>query len=125
MTQLPGIAAEIEKAIGLDLTMKLLKRRGGTQIAIPVKACGSQLAEIVGVAAAEKIITAIGHGKITLPCAWLRGAKARRAEAFRMLEAGASLLEVALACDMHIRTVSNYRAELEARSTRRQLDLPL
>lgn len=125
MSQLPGIAAEIEEAIGLDLAVRLLKRRGGTQIAIPVRARGSMLAEIVGLPAAERLVTVLGPGKITLPCGHLRGARARRAEAKSMLLAGASLQQVALACDMHTRTVSNYRAELDAEAGNRQLDLPL
>ncbi len=124
MSQLPGIAALIEEAIGLDLAMRLLKRRGGTQIAIPVRARGSMLADIIGLTPAEKVIAALGPGKVLLPCAHLRGAKARKAEAKRLLAAGASLLDVSLACDIHIRTVSNYRAELDAAASERQLDLP-
>lgn len=125
MTQLPGIAGEIEAIIGLDLTIRLLKRRGGTQIAVPVRAKGSRLAEIVGLHAAERMILALGPGKLTLPCASMRGAKARRAEAIAMLRAGASLSQVALACDLHTRTVSNYRAQIDAESGDRQLNLPL
>ena len=33
--------------------------------------------------------------------------------------------QVALACDLHTRTVSNYRAEIEAEAGSRQLRLPL
>lgn len=124
MTQLPGIAGQIEEAIGLDLTARLLKKRGGTEVTIPVRARGSMLADLVGLHAAEKVIEAIGPGKVTLPCAYMRGAKGRRAEAIRMLRAGASLREVALACDMHTRTVSNYRAELDAEAGAAQMRLP-
>lgn len=124
MTQLPGIAGEIEAAIGLELTLRLLKRRGGTQINIPVKARGSMLAEIIGLHATERLIHSIGYGKVTLPCGYMRGAKARRAEAKRMLLQGASISQVALACDLHSRTVSNYRAELEAAQGDKQMTLP-
>lgn len=125
MMQLPGIAGEIEAIIGLDLTVRLLKRRGGTQIAIPVRAKGSKLAEIIGQQATERLALAMGPGKITLPCAWMRGAKARRAEAIEMLKRGASLQQVALACDLHTRTVSNYRARLEGEAGAAQMKLPL
>lgn len=124
MTQLPGIAGEIEAAIGLDLTVRLLKRRGGTEITIPVRARGSMLADIVGLHAAERLVATIGPGKVMLPCGSMRGARARRAEAMRMLRAGASIREVALACDLHSRSVSNYRAEIEAEAGRRQMTLP-
>ncbi|MFZ5749896.1 MAG: hypothetical protein ACOY5U_02400 [Pseudomonadota bacterium] len=125
MTQLPGIAGEIEAIIGLDLTVRLLKRRGGTQVAIPVRAKGSKLADIIGLHATERLAQAMGPGKISLPCAHMRGARARRAEAMAMLRAGASLQQVALACDLHTRTVSNYRAMIEAEASREQLKLPL
>ncbi|MCU9850367.1 helix-turn-helix domain-containing protein [Defluviimonas sp. WL0024] len=124
MSRLPGIAGEIEAVIGLERTMLLLRRRGGTEINIPVRARGSMLAEIIGVDGAEAMIRAFGSAKIMLPCGHLRGTKARRAEAKKMLRAGASISQVALACDMHSRTVSNYRAQLEAEAGRRQLDLP-
>lgn len=124
MTQLPGIAGEVEEAIGLDLTVRLLKRRGGTEITVPVRARGSMLAEIIGLHAAEKLVAAIGPGKIMLPCGTMRGSRARRAEAIRMLRAGASIREVALACDLHSRSVSNYRAEIEAEAGAAQMQLP-
>lgn len=124
MTQFPGIAGDIEAAIGLDLTARLLKRRGGTEVTIPVRAKGSMLAEIIGLHGAEKVIAAIGPGKVTLPCGYMRGAKARRAEAKRLLREGKSLREVALDCDVHTRTVSNYRAEIEAEDGAAQMRLP-
>lgn len=124
MTQLPGIAGQIEEAIGLDLAVRLLKRRGGCEIHIPRRVKGSQLAEIVGEEAAARVADALGPGKVLLPCGHLRGQFARRADARRMLLNGASLQDVALACDMHTRTVSRLRAEIEAESSARQPTLP-
>lgn len=121
---LPGIAGQIEEAIGRDLTERLLKRRGGTEIKIPKFARGSMLAEIVGVHAAEKLIREIGPGRIVLPLGNMRGTKARKAAAKRMLRQGASVNQVALACDMHGRTVQNYRAEIEDEAGSRQMRLP-
>lgn len=124
MTQLPGIAGQIEEAIGLDLAVRLLKRRGGCEIHIPRRIKGSQLAEILGEDAAARVADALGPGKVLLPCGYLRGQFARRAEAKRMLRQGASLQEVALACDMHTRSVSRLRAEIEAEAQTRQPTLP-
>jgi hypothetical protein len=124
MTQLPGIAGQIEQAIGLDLTVRLLKRRGGCEVHIPRRVAGSTLAEIVGEDAAAKIVQALGPGKVLLPCAHMRGQFARRAEARAMLRAGQSLQQVALACDMHTRTVSRLRAEIEHEAGARQQTLP-
>lgn len=124
MTQLPGIAGEIERVIGLDLTVRLLKRRGGCELHIPRRAQGSLLAEIVGEDAAAKLAEAIGPGKVLLPCAHLRGQFARREDACKMLREGMSLQQVALACDMHTRTVSRLRAEIEAETGQDQPKLP-
>lgn len=125
MTTFPGIAGEIEGVIGAELTTALLRRWGGCQISIPVRARGSKMSEIIGIEATEQIIKHIGHGKVTLPCGSLRGQKRRRAEAMSMLRAGASIQQVALACDLHTRTVSLYRAALEAEADARQMQLPL
>jgi DNA-binding NarL/FixJ family response regulator len=125
MTLFRGLAAQIEEAIGREATLALLGRWGGCQIALPVKAEGSALAGVIGVDAAAALIRAFGHGKITLPCADARGMKRRRAQAIAMLRAGRSLQEVALACDLHTRTVSLYRADIEAEAGAAQMKLPL
>lgn len=121
----PGIAGQIEEAIGRDLTEKLLKKRGGTEVSVPKFAKGSMLSDIIGVHATEKLIREIGPGRINLPCGHMRGARARKAEAKRMLRQGASVSQVALACDMHSRTVQNYRAEIADEAGSRQMTLPL
>lgn len=120
-----GLAGMIERLIGQELTRLLLRRRGGCQMVIPVRARGSMLAEIVGEEAAEEMIRGLGPGRITLPCADQRGPRARRAEAMAMLRAGASIQQVALACDLHTRTVSKYRAAIAAGQDDAQLALPL
>lgn len=107
-----GLAARIEALIGEELTRLLLKRRGGCQIVVPVKAAGSLMAEIIGEEATGELSRGLGAGRITLPCGDQRGPKARRAKAKAMLRAGASIQQVALACDLHTRTVHKYRAEI-------------
>lgn len=124
MTTFPGIAGEIEALIGVELTTALLRRWGGCQVNLPTRAHGSKLAEVIGEQAAQQIIDGIGHGKVTLPCGSLRGVRRRKDEAKSMLRGGASLQQVALACDLHTRTVSNYRAEIEAEVGARQYRLP-
>jgi len=54
----------------------------------------------------------------------MRGQSRRRAEAIEMLRQGASIQQVAMACDLHTRTVSNYRAALDAEAGSNQMQLP-
>jgi len=119
MTQLAGLAGEIEDAIGLEQAVTLLRRRGGTEVSVPVRPKGSALAEIIGEEATEKLVSALGPGRLQLPMAGLRGAEQlrleRRERAMRMLRDGASLAKVALACELSQRTVSKYRAEIDDR----------
>lgn len=124
MTAFPGIAGEIEELIGVERTALLLRRWGGCQINIPTRARGSKMAEVIGMEATEMVIRHIGHGRITLPCGSMRGQSRRRAEAIEMLRQGASIQQVAMACDLHTRTVSNYRAALNAEAGSDQMHLP-
>lgn len=117
MTQLPGLAGEIEAAIGLEATAQLLRARGGTAVEIPTRARGSALATLIGVEACAALIDALGPGRVMLPCAGFRGRDAaqrdRKAKAVAMLRAGHSAREVALACDLAQRTVHKYREDLD------------
>lgn len=124
MTTFPGIAGDIEALIGTELAALLLRRWGGCQVNIPTRARGSKMAEVIGMDATEMVIRHIGHGRITLPCGSMRGQSRRRAEAIEMLRQGASIQQVALACDLHTRTVSNYRAALDAAGGSSQMHLP-
>lgn len=124
MTQFPGIAGEIEDLIGLDLTVTLLRARGGTQIALPQRVPGSHLEQLIGLEAAEALVEYFGAGRLALPMGSMRGVARynaeRRAQAERMLRAGESAMSVALACDLTVRTVHRYRAEMEAEACARQ-----
>ncbi|MCB5198576.1 hypothetical protein LGQ03_04935 [Loktanella sp. TSTF-M6] len=115
MTQLPGIAGEIEDAIGLELTAKLLRARGGTEVNIPTRPGPNYVTELLGADATQRLIDVMGAGRIVLPCGHMRGRDAeriaRRDKAMAMLAAGRSLREVALQCDLHLRTVERYNAE--------------
>jgi hypothetical protein len=87
MTTLPGLAGEIEALIGLDLTVKLLRARGGCKINIPhsARVTGSSLAEIIGDAAVHALIDRYNPGGMWLPMAGMRGTQRRKTEAVRML----------------------------------------
>jgi transposase len=58
-----------------------------------------------------------------LPCGLGRGAGAKKRRAQKMLADGASLQSVALTCDVHMRTVSNYKRALSDAPSR-QFELP-
>ena len=124
MTTFPGIAGEIEQVIGVELTTLMMRRWGGCEVSIPKHAPGTKLAEVIGAEAAAKLIQEFGHGKIVLPCGAFRGTKRRRAEAMALLRQGMSAQQVALACDLHTRTVHGYRAALDAEADAAQLYLP-
>lgn len=117
MSQLPGIAGEIEQIIGLERTVRLLKARGGTEVLIPKRPDGTMLCRLIGSEATQRLIDEMGHGRITLPCGNMRGRDAARdeakARARAMMAQGKSNLEIALACDLHVRTVTKYRSEIE------------
>lgn len=115
MTQLPGIAGEIETVIGLAATVDLIEARGGTTIEIPKRAKGSELARIIGIDAAQEIIDFYGTGRLSIPMAGLKGRRARerktRDRAFAMIDAGASNMQIALECGLSRRAVQNYRQQ--------------
>lgn len=115
--QLHGLAAEIASVIGEDETLALLTSRGGTEINIPAEPSGSALEALVGLDAAEALVDHFGVTKITLPCGHLRGQRGRRARGVRLLLAGRSTREVALACDVHDRTVDGWRQGLVAQGS--------
>ena len=128
MSRFPGIAGEIADVIGVELTERLLRRRGGQAIDIPVYPARSLLAEIIGVEATNRIKEEIGVGRITLPCGEMRGVRARRKAAKEMLQAGHTVTQVATVCDMCVRTVHRYRQQMEeediAANGSRQMRLP-
>ena len=119
-----GLAADIEEAIGPELTRRLLAARGGTDVHIPVRAEGSLIAGIIGVEGAEALLDAFGAGRLRLPMGGARGIAGRRERAMAMLAGGATNRETAIACDLHIHTVETYRARLRDDAASAQLTLP-
>lgn len=107
-----SLADRIAGVIGDDLALDLFRLRGGTEITIPKRVPGSWLARTVGEDAASLLLIEFGPAKLTLPMAEGRGAGAARRKAKAMLAHGASVMDVALACGLHVRTIHKYRAEL-------------
>ncbi|MCU0882056.1 MAG: hypothetical protein MUF14_05240 [Hyphomonadaceae bacterium] len=127
MSTFKGQAAMIASIIGEVATARLLSARGGTELEIPLKVEGSLLAQLIGQADAARLQAALGPGKFTVPAGPGRGREARKRRALARLQAGESLMAVALAEDVHLRTVSRFKAELEGGlqpALQRQLDLP-
>jgi hypothetical protein len=124
MAERDGLAAEIAEVIGDEAAARLLSKRGGTRLDIPRHAGGSLLADLVGLQNAALLIRHFGHGALTLPISSARGSGAARARGHRMLAEGGSLLDVALACGVTTRTVSNWRAEMDRAADSRQMTLP-
>jgi hypothetical protein len=122
MTLFPGVAGQIEELIGQELTTQLLRRWGGCRIKLPKNARGSKLAEVIGADAAETVSKHCGHGDRDLPMGSMRGRGRRRADAIEMLRTGSSVQQVALACDLHTRTVWKYLDEIGGRD--QQMTLP-
>lgn len=98
--------------IGNDLALALFQLRGGTEITIPKRPEGPWLARTIDTEAATLLLIEFGPAKLTLPMADGRGAGARRRKMRQMLADGASVMDPALACGLHVRTVHKYRAEL-------------
>lgn len=118
-----GRAREIAECIGEHEARVLLDARGGSFVELPKQVEGSVLARIVGEVAAGSLVRKFGTGRLVLPLGPGKGSASRRQRAKEMLRDGASLSQVALACELTERTVSNYRAQLVDQG--RQLRLPL
>ena len=68
MTQFLGVAGEIEETNCLDLTVTLLKARGGTALKVPQKAKGTVLADLIGLDAAALLIEKFCIRNLDLLC---------------------------------------------------------
>ncbi|WP_374569666.1 helix-turn-helix domain-containing protein [Phenylobacterium sp.] len=109
---LPGILGEIEAVAGVKVALKFAQRFGGTDIKLSA-AEGSALCEALGAEAAQLIVQALGHGRVTVPMANVRGQRGRRAAVAQLVEKGLSARDAALACDVHERTVWRVKADLK------------
>jgi len=111
---LPGILKDVEEVAGTAAALKLAERHGGTMISLSAVE-GSAFASIVGRAAAMELVLRLGRGKVMVPMANVRGQKGRRAKAAELIAKGASVRDVALACDIHERTGWRVKAPPKSR----------
>ena len=119
---LPGVLGDIAEAAGEAAAVTLCRAQGGREIVIPVRPAGSQLAGIVGIDAAERIVAALGPGRVRLPVGAYRGQGGKRRLGMEMLAAGASSADVAERADVALRTVEKWRASMRRASN--QISLP-
>ncbi len=111
--RLTGLAAEIAEVVGLEAAFRLMMKRGGMLVKIPLRVPGSLLEELIGTEAAEAMSDHFGAGlELHLPCANLRGAGGRRAMGVAMLLRGENQFAVAVTCDVSIRTVRYWQSAL-------------
>lgn len=121
MTEPGSLEARIADAIGEEMARHLLLARGGTEISIARRVEGSVLAQLIGEDAARHLLLEFGPGNLTLPQGSMRGPQGRKREAKRMLAQNIPVSEIASRCDLHVRTVHKYRAEMRDDN---QLQLP-
>lgn len=112
MSGLPGILGAVEELAGVEAALQLAREYGGTQISLS-DAPGALLVRLIGQEAASAIVQRIGRGKVVVPMATARGQKGRRAQAAALLSKDATATQVALACDMHTRTVWRVKKALK------------
>ena len=109
---LPEILHRIADCAGLGAAMALARAYGGIRINIPKNIEGSQLARVVGLDAAQKIVKELGHGQCLIPCGSGRGEAARREDARRVFRNGGTAVEAALAAGVSERTAWRIKADM-------------
>ncbi|TRD18377.1 hypothetical protein [Palleronia caenipelagi] len=113
-------ADQLIDCLGEIAATRLLSLRGGTRIEIPQRPTGSSLSEIIGADGVGRLIEGFGPGRLQLPTGHCRGSGGRRRQAKRMLREGRSIRDVALALDLHMRTVERFASEIR---DDRQIDM--
>lgn len=113
MSEFPETLARIAEAAGPEAARRIAEARGGTMVEIPRRLRGNNwLTDLVGPEAAAAIVQALGHGRLYVPAGDARCAGGRRAEAARLIEAGLSERETALATGLSQPTVRRIRRRL-------------
>ena len=113
-TGLTGVLDFIAQATSVAVALELACKVGGTEISIPKNPnLDSPLSKIVGLENALKITKEIGHGRLLIPMANMRGEAARRAKAAKLLDQGLSATEVARTVGIHERTVRRVRKRIK------------
>lgn len=109
-SMLPGLLGQIADAVGDDVAMKLARQVGGTEITVAKNPKpGSRITKLVGLEAARTIAREVGHGRMLIPMANLRGQGHRRAVMARLIAEGGSNTQAAIIGDSHERTARRIR----------------
>lgn len=109
MSKLPGILADVEELAGVAIALRLARELGGTEINLS-DADGSLLVRAIGKENARALVKRRQRGeRVVVPMATARGQKGRRANAAAMAAAKATTRQIALACDMHMRTAKRVK----------------
>jgi len=120
-SELPGILADIAEAAGNAVALRLARAVGGTEITVAKNPKpGSRITKLVGLEAARRIANTVGYGRMLIPMANLRGQGHRREVMAKVMGAGGSNTQAALAGDSHERTARRLRKRI-----REQEPLPL
>jgi hypothetical protein len=121
---LPPTLAEIARVAGLPAALQLMHTHGGVRVGIPKRAPdGHWLVELVGREAADRLGAHFAGGRVLIPLGEKGYLSRRRRLAAERLAEGQSLDAVALATDMHVRTVSRVKARLRSSNRGDQGDL--
>ncbi|MFD3263349.1 helix-turn-helix domain-containing protein [Phenylobacterium ferrooxidans] len=111
MTRWTGFLAIVAEHGGDEAATQVALRAGGTELKLSARP-NSRLAQMVGAEAARRIVDALGTEKVTIPMATLRGQRGRQRAAAEMMAKGASHSQIALAVDVHERTVRRVREKV-------------
>ena len=110
---LPGVLALIAEEIGEKVAVRLAKARGGREVYIPKSANSeNELSAIVGLEAAQSLVSLLGYGTLLVPCGNVGGAGGRRARIEALWRQGLSHAQIAAEVDVHVRTVERVVALL-------------
>lgn len=114
-TQLPELLARIAEAAGEDAALLVAKALGGRPFYVPAPhdlKGDHRLVELVGLERARAICTELGHGDVILPRGPFSTPAEMRRRVAELLRERKSHAAIALATNLHIRTVEKIAARL-------------
>ena len=115
---LPPLLSEIAEVAGLEAALAMADARGGSRVSIPARASDDHwLVVTLGREAADRICAhfraGYGGSVIDLPLGPSSSANATRRSVDRMIRAGASANQIALAVRVHRSTVFRRKGKLQ------------
>lgn len=119
--QLPDLLARIADAAGEEAALRVAKALGGRPFYVPLARElheGHRLVDLVGLDRARAISTALGHGDVILPRGPFSSIAEAKARVAQMLAERKSHAAIAMAMNLHIRTVEKIAARLRGEDDR-------